>query len=142
MKTLLAAVAAAFITLLVPVSGASASDNGFSYGERQDHIINKHPGLHTRHHWQRKQGYGYVVPKHRRSGVTIELNFGNPGYHVRPRHGYVYHPRPVYRPAPVVRLTRSHVSWCYDRYRSYNHRTNTFISYGGQHRHCISPFSH
>ena len=34
-----------------------------------------------------------------------------------------------------------HVQWCYDRYRSYNARTNTWVSYSGEVRQCISPYS-
>lgn len=34
-----------------------------------------------------------------------------------------------------------HVQWCLDRYRSYNPRTNTWVSYSGRMRQCISPFS-
>jgi hypothetical protein len=34
-----------------------------------------------------------------------------------------------------------HVEWCRDRYRSYNVRTNTWVSYSGRVRECVSPFS-
>lgn len=34
-----------------------------------------------------------------------------------------------------------HVQWCLDRYRSYDPRTNTWISHGGRVERCISPFS-
>jgi BA14K-like protein len=33
-----------------------------------------------------------------------------------------------------------HVAWCYDRYRSYNARTNTWVSYSGNVNQCISPY--
>ena len=33
-----------------------------------------------------------------------------------------------------------HVEWCLDRYRSYNPRNNTWVSYSGRVRECISPF--
>ncbi len=33
-----------------------------------------------------------------------------------------------------------HVQWCRDRYRSYNVRTNTWVSYSGEVRQCRSPF--
>ena len=33
-----------------------------------------------------------------------------------------------------------HVAWCEDHYRSYNVRTNTWISYSGDVRQCVSPF--
>jgi hypothetical protein len=34
----------------------------------------------------------------------------------------------------------SHVEWCLDRYRSYNPSTNTWVSYSGEVRECISPY--
>ncbi len=33
-----------------------------------------------------------------------------------------------------------HVSWCEDRYRSYNPRDNTWVSYSGEIRQCNSPY--
>lgn len=35
---------------------------------------------------------------------------------------------------------RRHVQWCLDRYRSYNPRNNTWVSYSGYARQCISPY--
>ncbi len=35
----------------------------------------------------------------------------------------------------------AHVRWCRDRYRSYNVRTNTWVSYSGQVRQCNSPYN-
>ncbi len=34
----------------------------------------------------------------------------------------------------------AHVEWCLRRYRSYNIRTNTFVTYKGRIRECISPY--
>lgn len=34
-----------------------------------------------------------------------------------------------------------HVQWCIDRYRSYDPRTNTWVSHGGRVEQCFSPFS-
>ena len=34
----------------------------------------------------------------------------------------------------------AHVRWCEDHYRSYNRRSNTWISYGGEIRQCNSPY--
>lgn len=34
----------------------------------------------------------------------------------------------------------AHVEWCLDRYRSYNPRTNTWLSYSGEIRECRSPY--
>ena len=36
--------------------------------------------------------------------------------------------------------SNSHVEWCLNRYRSYNPRNNTWVSYSGRVRECISPF--
>ena len=33
-----------------------------------------------------------------------------------------------------------HVQWCYDRYRSYNARYNTWVSYSGNVNQCNSPY--
>jgi hypothetical protein len=47
----------------------------------------------------------------------------------------------VTRPAYYGGWGRRHVAWCMDRYRSYNPRTNTWVSYSGEVHQCISPFS-
>lgn len=49
-------------------------------------------------------------------------------------------PRPVYR---EVRPSygRAHINWCHNRYRSYDARTDTYVSYGGRVKYCISPYS-
>jgi len=33
-----------------------------------------------------------------------------------------------------------HVEWCFDRYRSYNPRTNTWVAYSGRVNQCNSPY--
>jgi hypothetical protein len=33
-----------------------------------------------------------------------------------------------------------HVAWCLDRYRSYNPRSNTWVSYSGRVQQCFSPY--
>lgn len=33
-----------------------------------------------------------------------------------------------------------HVEWCFDRYRSYNPRNNTWVSYSGRVNQCNSPY--
>ena len=37
-------------------------------------------------------------------------------------------------------LPAAHVSWCADRYRSYNPDDNSYMSYSGQQRPCVSPY--
>ena len=34
----------------------------------------------------------------------------------------------------------AHLEWCQERYRSYNPRDNTWVSYSGRVRECDSPF--
>ncbi len=52
----------------------------------------------------------------------------------------------VDRPIPPRRLVRvadlnpRHYSWCGDRYRSYNWRSNTFQPYHGPRQTCYSPY--
>lgn len=71
-----------------------------------------------------------------------------PVYRPRPRPPiYV---EPGYRPRPPVyvepgyrpprRSWERHVDWCLDRYRSYNPRTNQFLSSSGYYKVCRSPF--
>ena len=38
-------------------------------------------------------------------------------------------------------MSSRHVEWCLDRYRSYNPRTNTWVSYSGVVRQCNSPYA-
>lgn len=35
---------------------------------------------------------------------------------------------------------RRHVEWCLDRYRSYDPRTNSWVSYSGRVYQCVSPY--
>ena len=60
--------------------------------------------------------------------------------HSRPDVVYV-EPRRVYREPVYVDRGNAHVNWCYNRYRSYRARTNTYISYGGRAKHCFSPYN-
>ncbi|MGO7902252.1 BA14K family protein [Rhizobium ruizarguesonis] len=41
---------------------------------------------------------------------------------------------------PQPRFSAEHLAWCADRYRSFNPATNSYRSYGGETRACISPF--
>ncbi|KFB09751.1 BA14K family protein [Nitratireductor basaltis] len=86
---------------------------------------------HNRKHWRRH---------HSRPRAGIYFEFGTPGYS-RPYYDRPYYARPRYvRPAPRVRLTRAHVNWCHNRYRSYRTADNTFQPYNGPRRQCRSPY--
>ena len=41
--------------------------------------------------------------------------------------------------APPSDFDTEHVEWCQKRYRSYNPRDNTWVTYSGKVRECISP---
>ncbi|TPL86065.1 BA14K family protein [Mesorhizobium sp. B2-3-12] len=41
---------------------------------------------------------------------------------------------------PSAELPASHVKWCANRYRSYNPDDNSYMSYSGQQRPCVSPY--
>jgi len=50
-------------------------------------------------------------------------------------------PRIVVRPRVVVRPAGNrHVRWCLNRYRSYDPASNTFVTYDGDVRRCVSPY--
>ncbi len=64
------------------------------------------------------------------------------------RPGYPYY-RPYYRPGVQVYVeprpyyrqpVEAHVEWCLSRYRSYNPRTDQFLTYGGIYKYCRSPY--
>lgn len=50
-------------------------------------------------------------------------------------------PPPRYVYVPRYSARGLHVRWCSARYRSYDYRTNTWISYSGHVRYCVSPYS-
>nr|WP_245446143.1 BA14K family protein [Mesorhizobium kowhaii] len=37
-------------------------------------------------------------------------------------------------------LPAAHIDWCWERYRSYRPEDNSYLSYSGQRRSCISPY--
>ncbi|MFI0849229.1 BA14K family protein [Mesorhizobium sp. IMUNJ 23232] len=47
----------------------------------------------------------------------------------------------VPEPAPDQAATMAHVQWCSERYRSYRPEDNSYRSYSGSQRECVSPFT-
>lgn len=72
----------------------------------------------------------------RRSDDGIYFNFDVGPRYVQPAPRYVV-PAPRYR----VNMTRAHVQWCYDRWRSYRAYDNSYQPNYGPRRQCISPYS-
>ncbi len=56
--------------------------------------------------------------------------------------GALADPDPYYAPRRVYRGGgNTHVSWCYNRYRSYRAYDNTYQPYDGPRRQCYSPYN-
>lgn len=88
-----------------------------------------------RRNWHRGDDW-YRYRRPWRSGPSFGLYLGVPvfpGPYYEPY--YNYRPRPIYR-----RPVNSHVSWCYQRYRSYRAYDNSFQPYYGPRRQCRSPY--
>ncbi|SFO25266.1 BA14K-like protein [Mesorhizobium sp. NFR06] len=92
---------------------------------------------HHRHHRHFDSGAAALL------GLGLGLGLGSLAYNnyydpyyydAYPRY---YQPRRIYR---TERLSRAHVQWCYDRYRSYRAWDNTFQPNYGPRRQCISPY--
>lgn len=99
--------------------------------------------------WDR--GRYYRHRHHRNDGLALGLGLGiglplaylatRPSYNYAP-YGYDdgYYVRRV--PRPVYQgYGNRHVSWCYNRYRSYRAYDNTFQPNHGRRQQCYSPFS-
>lgn len=56
---------------------------------------------------------------------------------------YVAPRRRVYHEPVVVRRGHgnAHVNWCYNRYRSYDARTDTYVAFSGRVKYCNSPYN-
>lgn len=67
------------------------------------------------------------------AGALIGSVLAAPRYGKRPQY------RPRYRRSVGTR--GAHVNWCYNRFRSYRERDNTFQPYHGGRRPCISPYN-
>ena len=77
------------------------------------------------------------------AAVGIATHYKRRHYNKRYRYSsrrYVPRKR-YYRTHRVRRIGNAHVSWCYNRYRSYRSWDNTFQPYHGGRRACYSPYS-
>jgi hypothetical protein len=109
--------------------------NGDLYQEAQSRAERRNAWRYDR----RSHGYRYNYPYR-----NYRYYYGG-WYYDQPYWSFnfpLYYDYPVYnyRPAYRYRLSARHIDWCYARYRSYNARSNTWISYSGQVRQCISPW--
>jgi hypothetical protein len=87
---------------------------------------------HHHHHGHFDNGDAAIL------GLGLGLGLGSLAY------GSYYDPYPrYYQPRRIYRtqhLSRAHVQWCYDRYRSYRAWDNTFQPYNGPRQQCWSPY--
>ncbi|MBX5156163.1 MULTISPECIES: BA14K family protein [unclassified Rhizobium] len=79
----------------------------------------------------------YVQPNYRPRGATGPTYY-QPGAAGRPQ--LTYEPPPVRRLQPKVADKNSHVAWCSNEYRSYDPRTDRFLTYEGIYKTCRSPY--
>ena len=87
--------------------------HGIRCGAWSNRCRYRHGGFYYEHPWWLFPAVG--------AGIAIGAATSYDGYH----HG--------------GRASR-HVRWCLDHYRSYNPRTNTWVSYSGNVRQCVSPY--
>ncbi len=75
--------------------------------------------------------------RHCHRGYCHRHNYEYSDHRHRP---VVYDPPPRRRPPPRRDYGDRHEDWCYDRYRSYRARDNTYQPYRGGRRYCQSPY--
>lgn len=94
---------------------------------------------HGRHDdWRRHHRRdGWRRDYYRGGGSGIYFGFGAPAYRYEQPRYYAPAPRRVYR----TNLSRAHVDWCLNRYRSYRPYDNTFQPYNGPRQQCWSPYT-
>jgi hypothetical protein len=136
MKRTVIALCAAALAAPLSFAAAPAMAQGFSFeigpGGPRVGFYTEGPYAYYRGHrgfrdrragWRYHRGYWFPPAA-----------FIDPGYT-----GSIYRDRDYRR--SYRGLSRAHVEWCYDRYRSYRASDNTFQPYNGPRRQCYSPYS-
>lgn len=142
---------------LIALAAVGAGLIGFSASEASAFPV-KSPAIQTestssllvevkKHKNRSSKNWTYWSPKHH--GRRCRTRSGNCRHYHR---GYYYANPWWLLPMVGVGITlgnsggyydaygSNHVEWCRNRYRSYNARTNTWLSYSGQVRQCVSPY--
>lgn len=102
-------------------------ENGSSWRER--HRRGGWEDGHRRGEWRRFHNDDRYRRYNRRPTVYFDLDLTPRRYYVEPRRQY-----------RANGLSRAHVAWCYDRYRSYRAWDNSFQPNYGPRRQCYSPY--
>ncbi|WP_144862310.1 BA14K family protein [Mesorhizobium sp. J18] len=86
----------------------------------------RHHHSHRRHHYRHRHRHSdaWIAPGAFIAGALIGSALSQPRYPAYRSYGY----------------SRSHVDWCYSRYRSYRASDNSFQPYHGPRRECRSPY--
>ncbi|MGE0280008.1 MAG: BA14K family protein [Rhizobiaceae bacterium] len=99
------------------------------------------PQLNYRNHRSYRNHYRPYRPRYydydAYDGSNVYLDFYAPSYRY-------YDPAPVYPRRTYRRgvvMSAAHVEWCYNRYRTYRERDNTYVPRRGVRAQCISPYS-
>jgi hypothetical protein len=154
-KTIIALCATAIAApLAFTAAPAFAQDGGFSIQ------FGTGPSFRDRDSWEWRQREREMLRREARREARSAYYNGYRGYRDR-RAGYVYrdgwwYPAAAFalgaivggavandgpRYAPRAGGGSAHVSWCYDRYKSYRASDNSFQPYNGPRQQCYSPYS-
>jgi hypothetical protein len=130
-----------------PASAQTAIDPWASVAPHQSELVQTvdyhRRGVRPRYD-RRYHGSRYRSPRGEyRYRYTDGYYYANPWWALGLGLGAVIAPEPV-RPGRVRPVaphrSSAHVEWCFDRYRSYNARSDTFTGYDGVVRRCRSPY--
>ncbi len=81
---------------------------------------------------------GFLLPPHEPSaGTAVSQNVVAESHSVLREDAAAIYPLAISLPSD---FDTEHVEWCLKRYRSYNPRDNTWVSYSGKVQECDSPF--
>lgn len=104
--------------------------------------------VQERRYREGRRGYYRQGDRHYYNGYR-GYRHHRPGYR---RHGDFWFPAGAFIAGAIIsgamndgprrapRATSRHVSWCYDRYRSYRSYDNTYQPNNGPRRQCVSPY--
>jgi hypothetical protein len=125
-------IASVAVAGMLAVSSFAAATTDASAGGKHWKRHYPHHHYHSRGGW----GPGAAVATGALLGLTIGA-LAAPRYYEPPPVRYYDAP-----PSPPRGYTYSaqHVSWCSDRYRSYDAYDNSWVDYDGFARQCVSPF--
>jgi len=121
-----------------PLAGAIRADMAPAVSDTRPDALNVnhrryrcYDGWCGNRHWRDDDWRYRKYRRYHRRNYYVQPRFyyGAPAYrYVQPRRYYGY------------RTGSAHVAWCYDRYRSYRERDNTYQPYHGPRRQCWSPY--